>query len=197
MFNDVLRQTSEVLLEKGVPMILWEENALIQYGIPAAVIRDDIVVPSDLLDDAAAALLANGWRVSPTKLPLPHTPDRCRSGQDIVAKHSRLFRYPESYGTRPHELLVLPSRFVGLEHEPLHDSTKFSRFGDNIYCPSAHLMAISVARTHIRNSLKTTLFGTLMFAWASYFWRYSGFEVNELEGRAEAEVVDWWRRLAE
>jgi hypothetical protein len=56
-------------------MILWGENALIQYRIPAAVIvslkfndrlsvfidllhrqRDDIAVPSDLLDDAAAAL---------------------------------------------------------------------------------------------------------------------------------------------
>ena len=35
-----------------------------------------------------------------------------------------------------------------------------------------------------------------MFSWASYFWRYSDFEVNELEGRAEGEVVDWWRRLA-
>jgi hypothetical protein len=158
--------------------------------------RDDIVVPSDLLDDAAAALLTNGWRYSPTKLPLPHTPDRCRSGWDIVAKYSRLFRYPASYGARSHELLVLLSCFVGLEHEPLSDNTKFSRFSQNIYCPSAHLMAISVARTHIRNSLKTTLFGTLMFSWASYFWRYSGFEVNELEGRAEGEVVDWWRRLA-
>jgi len=178
-------------------MILWGENALIQYGIPAAVIRDDIAVPSDLLDNAAAALLENGWRYSPTKLPLPHTSDRCRSGWDIVAKYSRLFRYPASCGTRPHELFVLPSCFVGLEHEPLSDNIKFSRFGENIYCPSAHLMAISVARTHIRNSLKTTLFGTLMFAWASYFWRYSGFEVNELEGCAEAEVVDWWRRLAE
>jgi len=102
-------------------MILWGENALIQYRIPAAVIRDDIAVPSDLLDDAAAALLANGWKVSPTKLPLPHTPDRCRSGWDIVAKYSRLFRYPESYGTRPHELLVLPASLVGLEHESLHD----------------------------------------------------------------------------
>ena len=37
-FNDVLRRTSEVLLEAEVPMILWGENALIQYGIPAAVI---------------------------------------------------------------------------------------------------------------------------------------------------------------
>jgi hypothetical protein len=37
-FNDVLRRTSEVLLEVEVPMILWGENALIQYGIPAAVI---------------------------------------------------------------------------------------------------------------------------------------------------------------
>ena len=92
--------------------------------------RDDIAVPSDLLDDAAAALLANGWKVSPTKLPLPHTPDRCRSGWDIVAKYSRLFRYPESYnGTRPHELLVLPASFVGFEHQSLHDSSKFSRFG--------------------------------------------------------------------
>jgi hypothetical protein len=38
MFNNVLRKTSEVLLKYGVPMILWGENALIQYGIPAAVI---------------------------------------------------------------------------------------------------------------------------------------------------------------
>jgi hypothetical protein len=116
------------------------------------------------------------------------TPDRCRSGWDIVAKYSRLFRYPASYGTRPHELLVLPSGFVGLEHEPLSDNAKFSCFSQNIYCPSAHLMAISVARTHVRNSLKTTLFGTLMFSWASNFWMYSGFEMNELEGRAEEKL---------
>ena len=37
-FDDVLRRTSEVLLETEVPMILWGENALIQYRIPAAVI---------------------------------------------------------------------------------------------------------------------------------------------------------------
>ena len=37
-FSDVLRCTSDVLLEAEVPMILWGENALIQYGIPAAVI---------------------------------------------------------------------------------------------------------------------------------------------------------------
>jgi hypothetical protein len=37
-FSDVLKRTSEVLLEAEVPMILWGENALIQYGIPTAVI---------------------------------------------------------------------------------------------------------------------------------------------------------------
>ena len=57
-------------------------------------------------------------------------------------------------------------------------------------------METSVARTHIGNSVGCILFGTLMFAWASYFWRYSGFKVDELEGHAEAQVVDWWRRLA-
>ena len=39
-FNDVLRRTSEILLEAEVPMILWGENALIQYRIAAAVIDD-------------------------------------------------------------------------------------------------------------------------------------------------------------
>jgi hypothetical protein len=40
-------------------------------------------------------------------------------GLDVVAQ--RLCHCPAWYGTRPHELPVLPSYFVGLEHEPLSD----------------------------------------------------------------------------
>jgi hypothetical protein len=168
-FNDVLTRTSEVLLDSddfvGRECTYPVRNS--SCGNSQSQVRqsktfcvdllrrqrDDIAVPSDLLDDATAALLANGWTFSPTKLPLPHTPDRCRSGWDIVGKYSRLLRYPASFGTRPHELLVLPSCFIGLEHEPLDDNTKFFRFGQNIYCPSAYLMATSVARTHILSKL--------------------------------------------
>jgi hypothetical protein len=90
----------------------------------------------------------------------------CRSGWDIVAKYSRLFRYPESYHTRPHELLVLPFSFVGLVHESFDNSTKFSRFGDNTYC---RLQRRLNGKGNISLSSRFGMLFSVMFSYHTYF----------------------------
>ncbi len=82
--------------------------------------RDDIAIRSDLLDEAAAALLANGWRYSSTKFPLPHTSDRC----DRVGRRSTTPATLSLYSTRTHKLPVLPSYFVGR-------ANAYSKFAQN------------------------------------------------------------------
>jgi hypothetical protein len=79
-----------------------------------------------------------------------------RKGWEIVADACRRFHYPSSL-SEPfrHELLILPSTFVGLEAFPDLDSSKFTKIADNLYCPSAHLLAKTIATVHVRYRLST------------------------------------------
>ncbi|KAL5533699.1 hypothetical protein ACEPAG_159 [Sanghuangporus baumii] len=67
--------------------------------------------------------------------------------------------------------------------------------GPNVYLPSSHLMAKSIARTYDRHGEKCTGFALLLRAWASYFYLYCDFHAESLDD-AEQEVRDFWRSIS-
>ncbi|KDQ61664.1 hypothetical protein JAAARDRAFT_705279 [Jaapia argillacea MUCL 33604] len=118
-------------------------------------------------------------------------------GWEPVDAACRRFLYPESLpgGYREHELLILPTSFVGLGPDPSLDNPDIIRLVDNIYCPSARLLLITILRTLLKNK---DMFRSLLFAWASYFYCYAGFERSSLDGvDVEHEVVDLWHMLVD
>ena len=141
-----------------------------------------------MLDCAASALQAKGWTVSTGSLPIADA-GFWREGWQVVADACRRFHYPSSTNARTHELLILPSTFVGLDLSPDLNSPEFTKIADAVYCPSPHLLAKTIATVHIRHP-KSSL-GRLMTAWCSYFYTYIGFGHNSLDD-AEPEVKNYW-----
>jgi hypothetical protein len=118
------------------------------------------------------------------------------SGWNVVADACRRFHYPSSSTAAfKHELVILPSTFVGLDPIPDLDSAEFTKISDNVYCPSARLLAKTIATVHIRYPEATDL-ALLMSAWGSYFYAYCGFRHNSLDD-AEPEVKKYWWRLGD
>lgn len=155
--------------------------------------RDDILVPDDKLDLAASALQDSGWIASTSPLP---TPREWQPGWEIVAQAGRRFRHPAKYNSPTVELLILPTTFVGLDPNPVLDPASYIRTMDNTWCPSAHLLAVTIVRTAILRASKGTMFGLLMDAWASYFYTYVDFNQNSMDAE-EYEVRNWWHSQAE
>lgn len=148
-----------------------------------------------MLDNAASVLQSNGWSVSTGPLPIAHA-GFWGSGWDDVADACRRFHYPASSNAGPHELLILPTTFVGLDSVLDLDTAQFTKVTDNIYCPSAHLLAKTIVTVAIRCPSKISQLAFLMRAWISYFFKYLGFHLNSLDD-AECEVKEYWRKLGE
>ncbi|CAL1704243.1 unnamed protein product [Somion occarium] len=163
---------SNVLHREHIPVILWGELAMKQYNIPTGIILFDVLVPDDMLTRAASAFEAEGWKTSTGPLPRAFA-GFWRSGWDVVGKACRRYHFPPAI--LPGEdiiLLILPTSFVGLGPNPLLDSEEYTQiesFGrneylPNVYLPSSHLMAKTIARTHIRHAIKGNSLSTLLRA---------------------------------
>jgi len=146
-----------------------------------------------MLDCAASALLAKGWTISTGPLPIAEA-GFWGQGWQVIADACRRFHYPPSTDACTHELLILPSTFVGLSPCPDLNSTEFTKIIDNVYCPSAHLLAKTIATVHLRYP-KSNL-ARLMSVWCSYFYAYVGFRHNSLDD-SEPEVKKYWWELVE
>jgi hypothetical protein len=116
------------------------------------------------------------------------------TGWDVVAAACRRFHYPSSLDSGKHELVILPSKFVSLDPVPDLGSADFTKITSNVYCPSAHLLAKTIATVHVR--YKGTDLALLMTAWGSYFYGYCGFRHNSLDD-AEPEVKNFWWKLGD
>jgi hypothetical protein len=147
-----------------------------------------------MLECAASVLQANGWVISTGPLPIADA-GFWGEGWEVVADVCRRFHYPSSFNAHKHELLILPSTFVGMDLSPDLNSPGFTKVADNVYCPSARLLAKTIATVYVR-SPKTTDLAILMSAWGSYFYSYCGFRRDALDD-AEPEVKAFWRWLGE
>ena len=156
--------------------------------------RDDILVPDDELDLAASALLTNGWITSTS--PLPTSREGLRSGWQVVAKFGRQLRHPDKYNTETIEMLLLPTTFVGLDSNPALISPDFTLTMDNIWCPSAHLLAVTIVRTCILRTPQNSAFSSRLNSWHSYFYQYAGFTTRSMDAEDD-EVRDWWHSRAQ
>ncbi|KAL5536015.1 hypothetical protein ACEPAF_4109 [Sanghuangporus sanghuang] len=152
-----------------------------------------------MLTHAASALEAEGWTV-PTG-PLPRAiAGFWGSGWKKVAKTCLRFSFPPNVLPPEDdiELLIFPTSFVGLGPCPSLDFEEYTRMdslGPNVYLPSSHLMAKSIARTYDRHGEKSTGFALLLRSWASYFYLYCDFHAESLDD-AEQEVRNFWRSIS-
>ncbi|CAL1710298.1 unnamed protein product [Somion occarium] len=195
-----VKAMSDVLQREHIPVILWGELAMEQYKIPTAIIRFDVLVPDDMLTRAAEAFETEGWRASTGPLPRALA-GFWQPGWDVVGKACRRYHFPPGLVPDDIILLILPTSFVGLGPSPSLDSEEYTQiisWGDeylpNVYLPSSHLMAITIARTDIRHTVKRSGLSSLLRAWASYFYIYCDFHVGSLDD-AEQDVQDFWRSL--
>jgi hypothetical protein len=140
--------------------------------------RDDVLVPDDKLNLAASALLDSGWIASTNPLP---TQRYWQSGWKVVGQAGRTFQHPAKYDCSLELLIILPIIFVGLDPNPVLDSPSFARTMDNIWYPSAQLLAVTIVRTAIRRASKGTVFYDLMASWAAYFYAYVAFNRNSMD----------------
>ncbi|EJD04954.1 uncharacterized protein FOMMEDRAFT_18646 [Fomitiporia mediterranea MF3/22] len=152
-----------------------------------------------MLTSAASAFETDGWEISTTPLPRA-LPGLWQTGWKVVAEACRRFHFPPSVNPRCYdlELVILPTTFVGLGSSPSLDSeeyTKMESLGPNVYLPSSHLMARSIARTHISHAEKGTNFYFLLRAWAEYFYLYCNFHAGSLDD-AEEDVQKFWRSIS-
>ncbi|KAL5533700.1 hypothetical protein ACEPAG_160 [Sanghuangporus baumii] len=200
--DHVVSELSKILHREDIPIIVWGEIAMRRYGIPTVILRVDVAIPDDMLTRTASALQAEGWIV-PTG-PLPRAiAGFWRSGWKEVAKTCLRFSFPPNVLTPDDdgddiELLIFPTSFVGLGPCLSLDSGEYTRIdllGPNVYLPSSHLMAKSIARTYDRHGEKCTGFALLLRAWASYFYLYCDFHAESLDD-AEQEVRDFWHSIS-
>ena len=153
-----------------------------------------------MLDRAASALKVENWEVSTGPLPVAFA-GFWGTGWDVVAKACRRFHFPPSvtnlWHIDPPELLILPTSFVGLGPSPSLDSKEYTldeSFGPGVSLPCSHLLAKSIARTCIRRAVKGTIFHSLLYSWASYFYLYCDFHAGSLDDD-EQDVQEFWRSV--
>jgi hypothetical protein len=161
-----------------------------------AVQRTDILVPDDSLTHAASAFEAEGWTISTGPLPRAYA-GFWQSGWDVFGKACRRFHCPPSIlpKTSEFELVILPTSFVGLGPRPsfgTEEYTQIESIGPNVYAPTSHVMAESIAHTHIRHAKAGTNFSLMLRSWASYFYIYLDFRALDYD---EKDVQEFWRAI--
>ena len=126
MIQPDIQFINKVLHEVGVPLVLWGEHAMREYGIPTALFVSPLFFFIQLMSTPARGHPCPG-RHAPYRClsatcqrldRLHGTPPDSKSGILEEGLGSRRFHYPGRESDLAHELLILPTSFVGLGPAP-------------------------------------------------------------------------------
>ncbi|TDL20463.1 hypothetical protein BD410DRAFT_372826 [Rickenella mellea] len=118
-------------------------------------------------------------------------------GWEVVGAASRRFQNPQKLIDRStREVLILPSTFVGLGNNPSVESSDFTRSGENVYLPTAKLLAYTILHVRLRPDTKGSFAG-MMDSWASYFFACCNFDRTSLDGKDDDKARNHWLKIAD